>query len=150
MILAGRKIIVGRGTYVAEQTVKRMILRGFCVYKENIIVMGLTFKENVPDTRNSRVIDVIRELQSFGANVFVHDPVACPKEAEHEYGIRLTEWDELPRAAAVVGAVAHKAFRERPLEHLVGKLDPKGIYVDVKNQADAAALRERGIEVWRL
>jgi UDP-N-acetyl-D-galactosamine dehydrogenase len=93
---------------------------------------------------------VVRELQSFGANVFVHDPVACAKEAEHEYGITLTAWEELPRAAAVIGAVAHRAFRERPLEELIGKLDPNGVYIDVKNQADAAALRARGIEVWRL
>ena len=150
VILSGRKINDGMGKFVAEQTVKRMILRGFCVNRENVIVLGLTFKENVPDTRNSRVIDVVRELQSFGANVFVHDPVACPKEAEHEYGIKLTKWDELPRAAAVVGAVAHKAFRERPLDHLLNKLDSNGIYMDVKNQADAAALRARGIEVWRL
>ena len=150
VILSGRKINDGMGKYIAEQTIKRMILRGFAVNKENIIVLGLTFKENVPDTRNSRVVDVIKELQSFGANVFVHDPVACPKEAEHEYGIRLTPWDELPRAAAMVAAVAHREFKERPLEHLLGKLDAKGIYVDVKNQADAAAMRERGIEVWRL
>jgi UDP-N-acetyl-D-galactosamine dehydrogenase len=150
VILSGRKINDGMGKYIAEQTIKRMILRGFAVNKENIIVLGLTFKENVPDTRNSRVVDVVRELQSFGANVFVHDPIACQKEAQHEYGIKLTAWDELPRAAAVVGAVAHREFNDRPLEHLLGKLDPKGIYVDVKNQADAAALRERGIEVWRL
>jgi len=150
VILSGRKINDGMGKYIAEQTIKRMILRGFAVNKENVIVLGLTFKEDVPDTRNSRVVDVVRELQSFGANVFVHDPVACPKEAEHEYGIRLTPWDELPRAAAVVGAVAHRAFKERPLEHLLGKLDANGIYVDVKNQADAATLRARGIEVWRL
>jgi UDP-N-acetyl-D-galactosamine dehydrogenase len=150
VILSGRKINDGMGKYIAEQTIKRMILRGFAVNKENIIVLGLTFKENVPDTRNSRVVDVIKELQSFGANVFVHDPVACPKEAEHEYGIRLTPWDELPRAAAMVAAVAHREFKARPLEHLLGKLDTKGIYVDVKNQADAAAMRERGIEVWRL
>ena len=150
VILSGRKINDGMGKFVAEQTVKRMILRGFCVNKENVIVLGLTFKENVPDTRNSRVIDVVRELQSFGANVLVHDPVACPKEAEHEYGIKLTEWDELPRAAAVVGAVAHQAFRARPLDQLLNKLDPRGIYMDVKNQADAAALSARGIEVWRL
>jgi len=150
VILSGRKINDGMGKYIAEQTIKRMILRGFAINKENVIVLGLTFKEDVPDTRNSRVVDVVRELQSFGANVFVHDPVACPKEAEHEYGIRLTPWDELPRAAAVVGAVAHRAFKERPLEHLLGKLDANGIYVDVKNQADAATLRARGIEVWRL
>ena len=150
VILSGRRINDGMGKYVAEQTVKRMILRGFPVHRENIVVMGFTFKENVPDTRNSRVVDVVRELESFGARVFVHDPVACPKEAEHEYGIRLTEWDELPKAAAIVGAVAHQAFKERPLEHLLAKLAPNGVYIDVKNQADAAALRARGIDVWRL
>jgi UDP-N-acetyl-D-galactosamine dehydrogenase len=150
VILSGRKINDGMGKYIAEQTVKRMILRGFAVHKDNIVVMGLTFKENVPDTRNSRVVDLIRELQSFGANVYVHDPVACPKEAEHEYGIRLTDWDELPRAAAIIGAVAHQAFKRRPLEQLLAKLEPSGVYIDVKNQADAAALRARGIDVWRL
>jgi UDP-N-acetyl-D-galactosamine dehydrogenase len=76
--------------------------------------------------------------------------VACPKEAEHEYGIRLTDWDELPRAAAIIGAVAHQPFKRRPLEHLLSKLAPNGVYIDVKNQADAAALRARGIDVWRL
>ncbi len=150
VILAGRKINDGMGKYVAEQTIKRMILRGFSVSKEDVIVLGLTFKENCPDTRNSRVVDVIRELQSFGANVFVHDPVADRTEAEREYGIRLTAWDELPRAAAVVAAVAHREFTQRPLDDLVAKIAPNGVYVDVKSQADAAALSARGIEVWRL
>jgi UDP-N-acetyl-D-galactosamine dehydrogenase len=122
----------------------------YLTYKENVIVLGLTFKENVPDTRNSRVVDVIRELQSFGARVYVHDPIACPKEAEHEYGIRLTRWEELPQAAAIVAAVAHDEYRNRPLDTLVSKLAPNGVYVDVKNRADAAALRARGIDVWRL
>lgn len=150
VILAGRKINDGMGKYVAEQTIKRMILRGFSVSKEDVIVLGLTFKENCPDTRNSRVVDVVRELQSFGANVFVHDPVANPEEAEREYGIRLTAWDDLPRAAAVVAAVAHREFTRRPLDDLVAKLAPNGVYVDVKSQADTAALGARGIEVWRL
>ena len=150
VILSGRKINDGMGKYVAEQTVKRMILRGFCVNKENIIVLGLTFKENVPDTRNSRVVDVVRELQSFGAKVYVHDPIACPKEAEHEYGIRLTKWEELPQAAAIVAAVAHDEYRNRPLDAVVSRLAPNGVYVDVKNRADAVALRARGIDVWRL
>jgi UDP-N-acetyl-D-galactosamine dehydrogenase len=150
VILSGRKINDGMGKYVAEQTVKRMILRGFSVSRDAVVVLGLTFKENVPDTRNSRVVDVIRELQSFGANVFVHDPVADAEEAGHEYGIRLTPWEELPKAAAVVAAVAHRQFIERPLEDIVAKLVPNGIYIDVKSQADAAALRERGIDVWRL
>jgi len=113
-------------------------------------VLGLTFKENCPDTRNSRVVDVIRELQSFGARVYVHDPVADAKEAEREYGIRLTPWDELPRAAAIVAAVAHRAFTQRPVEDFMAKMAPNGIYVDVKSQADSGALRARGIEVWRL
>ena len=150
VILSGRKINDGMGKYIAEQTVKRMILRGFCVNKENVIVLGLTFKENVPDTRNSRVVDVVRELQSFGAKVFVHDPIACPKEAEHEYGIRLTKWEELPQAAAMVAAVAHQDYKNRPMEAFLGKLVSNGVYVDVKNQANAAELRARGIDVWRL
>jgi UDP-N-acetyl-D-galactosamine dehydrogenase len=150
VILSGRKINDGMGKYIAEQTIKRMILRGFSVNKEIIIILGLTFKENVPDTRNSRVVDIVRELQSFGANVLVHDPIANPKEAEHEYGIRLTQWNDLPRAAAMVAAVAHDEFTHRPLEDFVAKLVPNGVYVDVKSRADAAALRARGIEVWRL
>jgi UDP-N-acetyl-D-galactosamine dehydrogenase len=150
VILSGRKINDGMGKYVAEQTIKRMILRGFSVAGEAVIVLGLTFKENCPDTRNSRVVDVVRELQSFGAKVFVHDPVADPREAEREYGIRLTQWNDLPRAAAVVAAVAHREFTQRPLEDFVAKMAPNGIYVDVKSQADAGALRARGIEVWRL
>ena len=150
VILSGRKINDGMGKYVAEQTIKRMILRGFAVNRESVVVLGLTFKEDVPDTRNSRVVDVVRELQSFGANVFVHDPIASPEEAQREYGIRLTEWDELPRAAAMVAAVSHRQFRERPMEQVLAKLVPNGIFVDVKNQADAPGLRERGIDVWRL
>jgi UDP-N-acetyl-D-galactosamine dehydrogenase len=150
VILSGRKINDGMGKFIAEQTIKRMILRGFSVNKENIIVLGLTFKENVPDTRNSRVVDVIRELLSFGANVFVHDPIADPKEAEHEYGIRLTPWDQLPRAAAMVAAVAHQDFKDRPVADMLSKLVPNGIYIDVKNQADADDLRRRGLDVWRL
>ena len=150
VILSGRKINDGMGKYVAEQTVKRMILRGFPVNRQTVIVLGLTFKEDVPDTRNSRVVDVVRELQSFGARVLVHDPIACPKEAEHEYGIRLSQWDELPQAAAIVAAVGHRQFRQLTLETTLSKLAPNGIYVDVKSQADAGALRARGIDVWRL
>jgi UDP-N-acetyl-D-galactosamine dehydrogenase len=149
VILAGRRINDGMGKYVAEQTIKRIIRGGFSVKGENVIVLGLTFKENCPDIRNSRVVDVIRELQSFGANVFVHDPVADPDEADHEYGIRLTQWSDLPRAAAIVAAVAHLEFKQRPLEDLAAKISPNGIYVDVKSQADAVALRA-GASAWRL
>jgi UDP-N-acetyl-D-galactosamine dehydrogenase len=150
VILAGRRINDGMGKYVAEQTVKQMIQAGFPVKEAKINVLGLTFKENCPDLRNSRVIDVIRELQSYGADVHVHDPVANPEEAVHEYGVPLTSWKELPRAHAVVLAVAHKSLTTRSVDDYMEKLEPRGLFVDVKCQADAQALRERGIAVWRL
>jgi UDP-N-acetyl-D-galactosamine dehydrogenase len=150
VILAGRRINDGMGKYVAEQTVKQLIQNGSAVKGADVIVLGLTFKEDVPDLRNSRVIDVVRELESYGARVHVHDPVAHPAEAEHEYGLKLVAWEALPRAAAIVGAVAHRAFRARPLDDFVAKLAPGGLYVDVKAQMDAGALAARGVRVWRL
>jgi UDP-N-acetyl-D-galactosamine dehydrogenase len=150
VILAGRRINDGMGKYVAEQTVKHMIGAGSAVRGAHVIVLGLTFKENCPDLRNSRVIDVIRELESYGAVVHVHDPVADPAEARHEYGVELEPFEALPKSAAIVAAVAHREFRERPLDDFVAKLVPGGVYADVKCQADAAALRARGVTVWRL
>jgi UDP-N-acetyl-D-galactosamine dehydrogenase len=150
VILAGRRINDGMGKYIAEQTVKQMIRAGFPVKGGRVNVLGLTFKENCPDLRNSRVIDVVRELQSYGVDVRVHDPVADPAEAMHEYGVALTPWDALPRAHAIVAAVAHQAFRARSVDELVAGLEPGGLFVDVKAQADFAALRARGIDVWRL
>jgi UDP-N-acetyl-D-galactosamine dehydrogenase len=150
VILAGRRINDGMGKYVAEQTVKLMTQAGVHVKYAHVNVLGLTFKENCPDLRNSRVIDVIHELQSFGVTVHVHDPVADPQEAVHEYGVTLTGWDDLPRADAIVAAVAHNELRARPLDDVCAKVVPNGLYVDVKSQANAAALLERGITVWRL
>lgn len=150
VILAGRRINDGMGKYVAEQTVKQMIQAGHSIRGCDVIVLGLTFKENCPDLRNSKVIDVIRELQSFGCRVHVHDPVANSTEAEHEYGVGLTEWDALPRAAAVVAAVSHRAYLEMPLEAITDKLLPAGILVDVKSSYDQQALAATGATVWRL
>jgi UDP-N-acetyl-D-galactosamine dehydrogenase len=150
VILAGRRINDGMGKYVADQTVKQMIQAGFPVKGAQVTVLGLTFKENCPDLRNSRVIDVVRELESFGANVHVHDPIADATEAMHEYGVLLTSWEQLPRAHAIVAAVAHRQIVRRPVADLVAKIEPNGLYVDVKCQADTAALRARGIRVWRL
>jgi UDP-N-acetyl-D-galactosamine dehydrogenase len=113
-------------------------------------VLGLTFKEDCPDLRNSKVIDVVRELESYGVTVHVHDPVAAADEAKHEYGVDLVAWDALPKAQALVAAVAHKALKARPIDDFVAKLVPNGLYVDVKSQADATALKARGLNVWRL
>jgi UDP-N-acetyl-D-galactosamine dehydrogenase len=150
VILAGRRINDGMGKYVAEQTVKLMINAGFAVKGSPVTVLGLTFKEDCPDLRNSRVIDVIRELQSYGATVSVHDPMADPTEAKHEYGVRLVDWEELPRAHAIVAAVAHRAFKSRPVEDFAAKLVDGGVFADVKAQAHLAALADLGFSVWRL
>ncbi|MGY0196266.1 nucleotide sugar dehydrogenase [Leptothrix sp. BB-4] len=150
VILAGRRINDGMGKFIAEQTVKELIKHGSPVKGAHVIVLGLTFKENCPDLRNSKVIDVIRELESYGITVHVHDPVAESAEAMHEYGVELREWQHLPRANAIVAAVAHKEFVSRPLDETLGKLAAGGVYVDVKCQADQAALEARGVHVWRL
>jgi len=113
-------------------------------------VLGLTFKENCPDLRNSRVVDVIRELESYGAKVHIHDPIPDATEARHEYGFELKTWSELPRAEAVVAAVAHKEFLSRPIDDFASKLTERGAFMDVKAQFDRNALGERGIAVWRL
>ena len=150
VILAGRRINDGMGKFIAEQTVKSLIQSGVSVKGANVIVLGLTFKENCPDLRNSKVIDVIRELQSYGVVVTVHDPVADASEAMSHYGLPLTAWDDLPRAHALVAAVAHQSFLHRSVDEVLQKLMPGALYVDVKCQADAGALRARGLSVWRL
>jgi UDP-N-acetyl-D-galactosamine dehydrogenase len=150
VILAGRRINDGMGKFVAEQTVKLLVRNGWQVKAAPVIVLGLTFKEDCPDLRNSRVIDVIRELQSYGADVVVHDPVAAAAEAAHEYGVELVPWERLPKAAAIVAAVAHREFKARPLSDYLGRLMPRGVVADVKCQFDAAAMEGGGVTVWRL
>jgi UDP-N-acetyl-D-galactosamine dehydrogenase len=150
VILAGRRINDGMGKYVAEQTVKQMIANDFAVKGAPIIVLGMTFKENCPDIRNSKVIDVVRELQSFGADVRVHDPIADSGACEHEYGVALTEWDALPQASAIVAAVSHAEYGAMGVDGLLRKLVPGGVFTDVKSAYDLAQLRSRGARPWRL
>jgi UDP-N-acetyl-D-galactosamine dehydrogenase len=150
VILAGRRINDGMGKYVAEQTVKQMIANDLGVKGAPIIVLGMTFKENCPDIRNSKVIDVVRELQSFGADVRVHDPLAESAECEHEYGVALTPWDALPQASAIVAAVSHSEYAEMGVAGVLRKLRPGGVFVDVKSAYDPAALRAAGVNTWRL
>jgi UDP-N-acetyl-D-galactosamine dehydrogenase len=150
VILAGRRINDGMGKFVAEQTVKQMIAAGISVKGARVNVLGLTFKEDVPDLRNSRVIDVINELHSFGIEVFVHDPVAAAADAHEEYGLRLTDWDRLPVAEALVVAVAHRAYLERPVRDICAKLVAGGCFVDVKARFDRKALEGESVRVWRL
>jgi UDP-N-acetyl-D-galactosamine dehydrogenase len=150
VILAGRRINDSMGKYVAEQTVKRLIASGAQVKDADVIVLGMTFKEDCPDLRNSKVIDVIHELQSFGVKVHVHDPIADSDECRHEYGIALTAWDDLPPAAAMVAAVAHKPYKAMGVEALLAKLKPGGVFADVKSAYDPQPIREAGRSLWRL
>jgi len=113
-------------------------------------VMGLTFKENCPDLRNSKVADLIRELESYGLQVHVHDPVADADEALHEYGVRLQAWEDLPCAEALISAVAHRELAARPLRQMLDKIVPSGCFIDLKSQFDPGALRNSGLSVWRL
>ncbi len=150
VILAGRRINDGMGKFIAEQTVKQMIASGSYIKGAKVNVLGLTFKENCADLRNSKVVDIINELKSYGTEVFVHDPEADPDEAKHEYGVRLLSWDELPRADAIVAAVAHRRFQQLSLEDLSRKLIKGGCLIDVKSAFDQAGLKKQGFGVWRL
>jgi UDP-N-acetyl-D-galactosamine dehydrogenase len=150
VILAGRRINDDMGIYIAEQTVKRMLQAGRPVKDAPVLVMGLTFKENCGDLRNSRVIDIIRELKNYGAQVHVWDPLAEAAEAEHEYGVQLVDWKSLPKIDGVVAAVAHKEILGLPLPELVKKTGAGCPFMDVKSAFSREALRQAGFEVWRL
>ena len=150
VILAGRRINDGMGKFIAEQTVKEMIAAGNPIKGAKVSVLGLTFKENCPDLRNSRVIDVIHELISYGIEVHVHDPVPDQHEAMHEYGITLETWEQLPQSNALVVAVAHQEFANKALADYQAKLSAKGVLVDVKAIFDPQAVKAAGIPFWRL
>ncbi len=150
VILAGRRINDGMGKFIAEQTVKHMIRNGSQVKGARVNVLGLTFKEDCPDIRNTRVIDVIQELKSYGIDVHVHDPVPDAEEARHEYGLVLESWDALPCADAIVVAVAHRQFVARPLADYFVKLVKHGCFIDVKGQFDMGAVQQAGHTAWRL
>ena len=150
VILAGRRINDGMGKYVAEETVKGLIHLGFPVKGSHVNVLGLTFKEDCPDLRNSKVVDIIRELETYGVIVHVHDPVADSLDALQEYGIHLTEWEHLPECAATVVAVAHEQYKDMGATALTEKVTAGGLLVDVKCLADKAELTGKDISVWRL
>jgi len=151
VILAGRRINDGMASYVAKQTIKHMIQAGSMVKGSKVLVLGLTFKENCPDLRNSKVANVVRELADFGCEVVVHDPMADNQEAKHEYGIELTLWESLPKEVdAVVAAVMHKEYVQNPLADLLGLLKKGGVFVDIKSAFDADAIRAAGFRLWRL
>jgi UDP-N-acetyl-D-glucosamine/UDP-N-acetyl-D-galactosamine dehydrogenase len=150
VILAGRRINDGMAGFVAGKTARLLELGGKALRGATINLLGLTFKENVTDIRNSKVADLRAELVSQGARVHVNDPLADPDGARREYGIELEEWPALPRADALVLAVPHRAYRERGTAEFLAKLVPGGCVVDVKGALDLDALRREGCNCWRL
>ncbi len=150
VILAGRRINDGMGKFIAEKTVKLMIQQGVSIKGAKVNVLGLTFKEDCPDLRNSKVIDIIRELESYGIEAAVHDPLASHEEALEEYGIRLKAWDELPVADALVLAVAHRHYREIFVSELLAKTRENGCVIDVKAILDRDVIAQAGRRLWQL
>jgi UDP-N-acetyl-D-glucosamine/UDP-N-acetyl-D-galactosamine dehydrogenase len=150
VILAGRRINDSMGNFIAQQTVKQLIQAGSPIKGASVNVLGITFKEDVPDLRNSKAAHLVAELRAYGLEVHVHDPVADPGEARQEYGIELVSWESLPQADALVVAVAHQAFVSMPESAYIDRLKPGGCFVDVKARFDRAWLLEAGARVWRL
>ena len=151
VILAGRRINNGMAAYVAQQTIKQMIGNGTNIKGAKVIVLGLTFKENCSDLRNSQAANVVKELQDFGCEVHVHDPQAEPEQALHEYGITLSEWGQLPQNAdAIVAAVSHAEYTTQPVTNLLALLKPGCVFIDIKSAYSPEAITAAGACLWRL
>ena len=148
VILAGRRINDGMGKFIAEKTIKLMVQAGINLRASKVNVLGLTFKENCPDIRNSRVPDIIGELRSYAIDVHVHDPLANAREARDEYGIVLDSAQTLPQADAMIVAVAHDHYKANLGELYLPKLKKEGVLIDVKSAVAPAAANSR--RYWRL
>jgi UDP-N-acetyl-D-galactosamine dehydrogenase len=149
VILAGRRINDGMGAFIGQRLIKLFAHANLPIKGARVGILGLTFKENVSDIRNSRVPDIVRELEDFGIRPFVHDPLADSRETEREYGFRLSAWRELRRLDALILAVPHRQYRQTPLRTLVAGVRTGGIVVDVKSILDPARL-PRHISYWCL
>ena len=151
VILAGRRINNGMGKFVAEQTMKLLSQLSRPVKELKVGVLGLTFKENVPDLRNSKVPDIINELREYGVQVVVHDPIAESEEAVHEYGIKLVPWKEFTELDGLIVAVAHRQFIEVGLTDLLKSLrsGQSGVVIDVKSIFEPGTV-PAGVKYWRL
>jgi len=150
VILAGRRINDSMGTFIARQAIKEMIRAGHNIVGCRVTILGITFKEDCPDVRNTRVVDIIAELEEYGVEVQVCDPQADADEAKHEYGVTLTPLKALKPAVAVVVAVAHAEFRALTVSDICHLTYGNPVLIDVKGIFNQAELRNSGIRVWRL
>ncbi|ACN15405.1 WecC [Desulforapulum autotrophicum HRM2] len=150
VILAGRRINDNMGRFVVEKTIKMMINAGRKIKGGKVGVLGLTFKEDCPDLRNTRVVDIVQELESYGAEVLVHEPMADPDEAMAYYNIRLCAWEELADLGALIIAVPHRAYRLKKLSDFTQTLGVDGCLIDVKSMVDMNEVRKSNVNFWRL
>lgn len=153
VILAGRRINDGMGKYVAENTVKQMIKAGKIIKESRVLVLGLTFKEDVPDIRNTKVVDIVSELEDYGVEVLIHDPLADADETMHEYGLKLTDFDMVGSVDAIIYAVAHKEFSGlsiQELSKLCSNGQTSGVIVDVKSVMKRTDVEAAGLRYWSL
>lgn len=151
IILAGRKINDGMGKYVAENTVKKMIKAGKQIKGSKVGIFGVTFKENCPDARNTKVVDIIRELEEYGIGVQIVDPVADKEELWHEYGLKLSDIKDIKNVDALIFAVSHDEFKPLTLEHLKNLYNNnKHVLIDVKGLFDRKEAEEMNYIYWRL
>jgi UDP-N-acetyl-D-galactosamine dehydrogenase len=131
VILSGRRINDNMGIFVAQKLVKMLAATGSRIAGARVGVLGLTFKPNVSDLRNSKVPSIVEELRSFGCDPVVHDPMACPADAERHYGLELVDRSEFGELDAIVYAVPHKAYADAPVEELLAGLRPGGVVIDI-------------------
>ncbi len=153
VILAGRRINDGMGKYVAEMTVKKLIEVRKTVNGSRVLVLGLTFKENVSDIRNSKVVDILQNLKEFGVTALVHDPMANVNDVREEYGLELSSLAEIGKVDGVVWAVDHDAFKHITpwhLKELCGNGNGHGVVVDVKSILNRAEVESQGLVYWSL
>lgn len=154
IILNGRIVNDSMGAYVADAAVKKMIEAGQAPKKSKVVILGLTFKENCPDTRNSKVDDIIKQLATYGINPLVVDPWASERDAMHEYGVALTKFEDVKDADCVIVAVAHNEFRNLTLDDLKKLFknapDEEKVLIDVKGLYKVDELKATSIKWWRL
>lgn len=151
VILAGRDTNDGMGKFIAQQTIKQLAQKGHPINGAKVNILGLTFKEDCPDLRNSRVGDIIKELKEYQCEVHVHDPIADEKEALEEYGVQLESFIALPNSHATILAVGHKEYKRLGPYIFSERLLPNGILLDVKSFIDRDLFKHRSdINLWRL
>ncbi|MFZ4404987.1 MAG: nucleotide sugar dehydrogenase [Pseudobdellovibrionaceae bacterium] len=150
VILSGRRINDGMGKYIAEKCVKEIIHAGHAVKGSVVTVLGLTFKEDCPDTRNSKVFDIIRELKDYGIDVQAFDPVADPDEIIHEMNIETTPFERLKKSHAIIAAVKHKEFYELGPKIFNNLVEPQSVLIDVKGMFNKKSILDMGIRYWSL